>query len=85
MKNVTEIYETITSLEKGKSNFSFDLYKNIANIIWKYTEKSRPQMQENNTDERTQNIIYIGEKIYSEAIEEEDIIKILIAYCIFDF
>lgn len=85
MKSVTEIYETITSLEKGKSNFSFDLYKNIANIIWKYTEKSRPQMQENNTDERTQNIIYIGEKIYSEAIEEEDIIKILIAYCIFDF
>lgn len=83
MKN--NLYESFIILDTKKNEFPKSLYNDIANLIWKYTGKSKPQLQHEKTDKKIGEVFDVGKKIFEEALETDELIKLMIALCIYDF
>ena len=79
------LYENFIVLDTKKNEFPKSLYKDISDLIWKYTGKTKLQFQNENFDKKTDELFEVGKKIFEEALESDELVKLMIALCIYDF
>ena len=79
------LYQKFIILDTNKNEFPNSLYNDIANLIWKYTGKTKPQLQSENSDKKIVELFEVGKKIFEEALETDELVKLMIVLCIYDF